>query len=67
MSYQTQTSLTATQASIYSRTNIRRAFLDFDDTDVAGIYLRDDSCVVAYHHGGELTYPREVIKTAFKA
>jgi hypothetical protein len=22
---------------------------------------------VAYHHGGELTYPREVIKTAFKA
>jgi hypothetical protein len=67
MSYQTQTSLTATQASIYSRTNIRRAFSDFDDTDVAGIYLRDDSCVVAYHHGGELTYPREVIKTAFKA
>ena len=66
MSYQTQTSLTATQASIYSRTNIRRAFSDFDDTDVAGIYLRDDSCVVAYHHGGELTYPREVIKTAFQ-
>ena len=66
MSHQTQTSLTATQASIYSRTNIRRAFSDFDDTDVAGIYLRNDSCVVAYHHGGELTYPNEVIKTAFQ-
>jgi len=66
MSQQTQTSLTTAQASIYSRTNIRRAFSDFDDTDVAGIYLRDDSCVVAYHHGGELTYPREVIKTAFQ-
>jgi hypothetical protein len=66
MSHQTQTSLTATQAAIYSRTNIRRAFSDFDDTDVAGIYLRNDSCVVAYHHGGELTYPSEVIKTAFK-
>jgi hypothetical protein len=66
MSHQTQTSLTATQAAIYSRTNIRRAFSDFDDTDVAGIYLRNDSCVVAYHHGGELTYPGEVIKTAFQ-
>ena len=66
MSQQTQTSLTEAQASIYSRTNIRRAFSDFDDTDVAGIYLRNDSCVVAYHHGGELTYPQEVIKTAFK-
>ena len=66
MSHQTQTSLTATQAFIYSRTNIRRAFSDFDDTDVAGIYLRNDSCVVAYHHGGELTYPSEVIKTAFQ-
>jgi hypothetical protein len=66
MSFQTQISLTEAQASIYSRTNIRRAFSDFDDTDVAGIYLRNDSCVVAYHHGGELTYPREVIKTAFK-
>ena len=66
MSQQTQTSLTTAQASIYSRTNIRRAFSDFDDTDVAGIYLRNDSCVVAYHHGGELTYPREVIKTAFQ-
>jgi len=66
MSNQTQTSLTAAQASIYSRTNIRRAFSDFDDSDVAGIYLRDDSCVVAYHHGGELVYPREVIKTAFQ-
>ena len=67
MSQQTQTSLTATQASIYSRTNIRRAFPDFDDTDVAGIYLRDDSCVVAYHHGGELAYDRSLIKSAYQS
>jgi hypothetical protein len=66
MSTETQATLNVAQASIYSRTNIRRAFPDFDDTDVAGIFLRNDSCVVAYHHGGELTYPREVIQAKFQ-
>ena len=47
----TLTQLNATQASIYSRTNIRRAFQDFDYTDLAAINLRDDHCIVVYRDG----------------
>lgn len=57
--------LNTAQASIYTRTNIRRAFQDFDDTEIAGIYLRDDNCLVVRRDGTEQTYPRELIKIAF--
>jgi hypothetical protein len=57
--------LNAAQASIYTRTNIRRAFQDFDDTDIAGIYLRGDNCLVVRRDGSEQTYSRELIKAAY--
>jgi len=57
--------LNAAQAAIYTRTNIRRAFQDFDDTDIAGLYLRGDNCLVVRRDGSEQTYPRELIKAAY--
>jgi hypothetical protein len=57
--------LNEAQALVYTRTNIRRAFADFDDTDVAGIYLLDDVCRVIYRDGAEVDYPRQQIKDAF--
>lgn len=56
--------LNAAQASIYSRTNIRRAFQDFDDADISGIYLRDAGVVVGRTDGTEQVYDRELIKQA---
>jgi hypothetical protein len=67
MSTQTQASLNTAQQSIYSRSNIRRAFQDFDDTDVAAINLRDDSCIVVYRDGCERVFPKQLIKDAFVA
>ena len=66
MSTQTQQELNAAQAAIYTRTNIRRAYQDFDDTELAGIYLRGDHCLVVRRDGSEQTYDRELIKTAFQ-
>lgn len=57
--------LNAAQASIYTRTNISRAFPGFDDTSIAGIYLRDDHCIVVRHDGSEQALSREVIKLAY--
>lgn len=65
MTTQTLTELNAAQASIYTRTNIRRAFAEFDETDVAGIYVRDDSCVVVYRDGAECVFPKQKVKDAF--
>ena len=66
MSNQTVQDLNQAQACIYTRTNIRRAFQDFDDTDISGIYLRDDLCLVARRDGSEQTYNRQVIVSAFQ-
>jgi len=57
--------LNEAQALIYTRTNIRRAFQDFDDTDVAAISLQDNSCCVVYRDGAEVTYPVQPIKDSF--
>jgi hypothetical protein len=65
MSTQTQQELNAAQTCIYTRSNLRRAFQDFDDTGVAGIYLRDDSCLVVRLDGSEQTYNRPLIQHAF--
>jgi len=59
------TELNEAQALIYTRTNIRRAFPEFDDTDVAGIYLLDDVCRVIYRDGCEVDYPCQPIRDAF--
>jgi len=66
MSNQTQQELNAAQAAIYTRTNIRRAYQDFDDTEIAGIYLRDDHCIVVRRDGSEQAYDRQLIKAAFQ-
>lgn len=67
MSIQFQTELNPAQALIYSRSNIRRAFPDFDDTEITGIYLRDGDCLVVRSDGSEQAYARELIKSAFQS
>lgn len=66
MSKSTLLELNEAQASIYTRTNLRRAYQDFDDTEVAGIYLRDDDCIVVRRDGSQQAYKRDVIKQAFQ-
>lgn len=65
MSTQTAQELNAAQACIYTRTNLCRAFKDFDDTEISGIYLRDDSCLVVRRDGSEQTYNRPLIQHAY--
>ena len=65
MSTQLQQELNAAQACIYTRTNIGRAYQDFDDTEIAGIYLRGDDCLVVRRDGSEQTYSRQLIKAAY--
>ena len=43
--------LNAAQTSIYNRSNLRRAVKDFDDTEIAGINLRDNFVVVVRTDG----------------
>jgi len=57
--------LNAAQACIYTRTNIRRAYPDFDDTEIAGIGVRDNNCIVVRRDGTEQTYDRSLIKSAY--
>lgn len=66
MSNQTVQDLNQAQACIYTRTNLRRAFPAFDDTDIAGIYLRDDSCLVARRDGSEQAYNKQLIVSAYQ-
>jgi hypothetical protein len=66
MSTQTQQELNAAQAAIYTRTNIGRAYQGFDDTEIAGIYLRGDHCIVVRRDGSEQAYDRQLIKGAFQ-
>jgi hypothetical protein len=58
--------LNAAQTSIYSRSNLRRAVKDFDDTKIAGITLRDNLVVVVRTDGSQQTYPREIVVTAYQ-
>ena len=58
--------LNAAQTSIYSRSNLRRAIKDFDDTEIAGITLRDNLVVVVRTDGSQQTYPREIVVTAYQ-
>jgi hypothetical protein len=66
MSTQTQQELNTAQAAIYTRTNIGRAYQDFDDTEIAGIYLRGDYCIVVRRDGSEQAYDRQLIKGSFQ-
>lgn len=57
--------LNAAQSCIYTRSNIRRAYADFDDTEITGIGVRDNHCIVVRRDGTEQTYDRSLIKTAY--
>lgn len=58
--------LNSAQALIYSQTNLRRAYPEFDDTEIAGIYLRDNTCLVVRRDGSEQAYDRDLVKAAFQ-
>ena len=58
--------LNEAQTAIYNRSNLRRAIKDFDDTEIAGITLRDNLVVVVRIDGSEQTYPREIVTTAYQ-
>jgi len=54
------TPLNQAQSLIYSRTNLRRAYQDFDDSDISGIYLSDDKVVVV--RSGQRVVPQTRIQ-----
>jgi hypothetical protein len=60
------TELNQAQQIIYTRSNIRRAFPEFDDTEIAAIYLRDDLVVVVRNDGTEQTYDKQLVKAAYQ-
>jgi hypothetical protein len=57
--------LSPEQTLIYNRTNIRRAYEGFDDTEIAGIFVRDNACLVVRRDGTEQTYDRQLIRNAY--
>jgi len=58
--------LNSGQQVIYSRSNIRRAYPNFDDTDISGMYLNPDDLVVVYNDGTEKEFDTRPIKETFK-
>jgi hypothetical protein len=67
MSTQLLTELNTAQTSIYSRSNIRRAYNDFDDSDIAGIYLNTKNVLVVRKDGSEQEYERTQVINAYQA
>ena len=55
------------QSLIYSRSNIKRTFSDFDDTDIAGIYAKESQLVVVRNDGTEQQYPINPVKEQYKS
>ena len=68
------TQLNTAQSSIYSKANIRRAYPDFDDTDIAGIQLAPEHVtehvaghvIVVRTDGTEQVYERQAIINAYQ-
>ena len=58
--------LNAGQSIVYSRSNIKRTFDDFDDTDISAICLVNDNLVVVYNDGFEKEYDKQKVKETFK-
>ena len=54
------------QALIYSVSNIRRAFPEFDDTEIAGIHKQHDNILVVRHDGSSQKYNAALIRNAFQ-
>lgn len=67
MENQLVTQLNTAQQSIYSRSNIRRAYLDFDDTDIAGINLSDKDIIVIRNDGTNQKYDKQLVCSAYQA
>jgi len=65
MSTQLDQQLNEAQACIYTRSNLRRAYADFDESEIAGIYMRGNACSVVRRDGSEQTYDAQLIKTAY--
>jgi len=59
--------LNQAQQLIYSKSNIRRAFNDFDDSDIAGLYMQDRKILIVRTDGSEQDYPIEPIQTAYRS
>lgn len=58
--------LNPAQQQIYSLSNIKRAFSDFDDTDTSGIYIREDNVVIVYKDGTELIFPKQNVIDSYQ-
>lgn len=58
--------LNTAQSLIYSRSNIKRAFNDFDESGITGIYRRSDHLLVVRNDGTEQSYPIEPVVQAFQ-
>ena len=61
----TFTELNEVQSFIYNRSNLRRAFEGFDDSDISGIYLHGDDVVVVRNDGNEESYNKKKVQEAF--
>jgi len=74
MTTQLITELNTAQASIYSRSNIRRAYPEFDDSDIAGIQLATEHVtehvtghvIVVRTDGTEQVYERQAVINAYQ-
>ena len=58
--------LNGAQASIYSRSNLKRAFPDFDESNIAGIYRRSDHVLIVRNDGSEQQYPTAPVISSFR-
>lgn len=54
------------QQLIYTKSNLRRAFPEFDDTEIAAITLRDHLVAVVRNDGTEQTYDKQLVKGAYQ-
>ena len=55
------------QSLVYTRTNIRRAFSDFDDSDIAGMYRQDDQLLVTRTDGTTQNFAAKPIANAYQS
>lgn len=57
--------LTDVQSYIYNRSNLRRSFEGFDDTEIAGIFVQGDHIIVVRNDGNEEVYSKEKVQQSF--
>jgi hypothetical protein len=61
-----QDQLNSAQKQIYSLSNIKRTFPDFDETDINSIHLKETSIVAVYQDGTELCYAKQPIIDTYR-